>query len=63
MKYDPNKYPFLWYDICQDCDCELIAVVEQTIGTPRPVGGLMRVPFQPAITWMQVCEHIDTESD
>lgn len=61
MKYDPDKFPFLWYDICPDCDCELVAIVEQTIGTPEAVGGLMRMPFEPQITWMQVCEHIDYE--
>lgn len=57
MKYNPDKFPFLWYDICPDCDKELIAVVEQTIGTPRATGGLMRMEFEPSITWMQYCDH------
>jgi hypothetical protein len=61
MKYDPVKFPFLWYDICPECDTELVAIVAQTIGTPESTGGLVRMGFEPHVTWMQVCEHIDLD--
>lgn len=59
VRYDPDKFPFVWSDICPDCDAEVVAVVEQTIGTPRPIGGLMRVPFEARVVWMQACSHTD----
>jgi len=61
MRYDPYRFPFLWYDICPDCESELIAVVEQTIGTPKTDNALVRIPFEASITWMKACDHIDTE--
>lgn len=60
-RYNPDKFPFIWTDICDECETELVATVEQVIGTPRPTGGLMRVPFEAQIVWMQACEHIDND--
>jgi hypothetical protein len=59
MIYDPKRFPFVWSDICPDCDTDLVAVVEQTVGTPRAVGGLMKVPFEPQVVWMQSCHHVE----
>ena len=63
MRYDPERFPFLWYDICPDCEMELVAIVEQTIGTPQATGGLVRMAFEPSITWMQSCDHIGPDTD
>lgn len=59
MMFDPQRFPFVWAEMCPDCETDLVAVVEQTIGTPRATGGLMRVPLEPTIVWMQSCEHVE----
>ena len=59
MMFDPKRFPFLWREQCPDCDTELVAVIEQTIGTPQATGGLMRVPLEPTIVWMQSCYHVE----
>lgn len=58
-----SDYPFLATQECQRCGAELIAAVEQVIGTPRATGGLMRVPLDVTFVWLQGCEHTSDLTD
>lgn len=58
--WKPERFPFMWTDVCPDCDTRLVAVVDQTATTPDTDGARMRVPFVIGIVWMQSCDHIDT---
>lgn len=52
-----NDYPKIMSVDCAICGETVTIIVELTAGTPRPIGGLMRVPFDPEPTVLEGCEH------
>lgn len=57
-----TDYPFLIVEACPDCGHRCVAVMEIVIGSPRPTGGLMRVPFDEQFTLLDGCYHV-TDDD
>lgn len=53
-----TDYPFLVVERCHDCGQTCVGVMELVIGSPRPTGGLMRVPFEEVFTVLDACHHI-----
>jgi hypothetical protein len=37
--------------------------MELIVGTPKPMGGLMRVPFDEVFTPLDACEHVATAEE
>jgi len=52
-----NDYPKILTVLCAICNEPVTIAVELIAGTPRPIGGLMRVPFDPEPTVLDGCEH------
>ena len=50
-------YPRLARVECSICGADVELIIEQLAGQPRPIGGLMRVPFDYVPTVLAGCEH------
>ena len=50
-------YPKLMSCKCAICGSDITLIIELIIGTPEPIGGIMRVPFDPEPTVLAGCEH------
>jgi len=58
-----NDYPKILTVACAICGEPVTIAIELIIGTPRPIGGLMRVPFDPEPTVLQGCHHFYEGTD
>lgn len=52
-----SEYPKILTVSCAICGAPVTIIIELMAGTPRPIGGLMRVPFDPEPTVLDGCEH------
>ncbi len=50
-------YPKLLGVKCAICGADVLLIIELIIGTPEPMAGIMRVPFDPEPTVLAGCEH------
>lgn len=50
-------YPKLVGVKCAICGADVLLIIELIIGTPEPMAGIMRVPFDPEPTVLAGCEH------
>lgn len=50
-------YPKLVEVSCAICGEKITLAIELIIGTPEPIGGIMRVPFDPEPTILAGCHH------
>lgn len=50
-------YPKLLGVKCAICGADILLIIELIIGTPEPMAGIMRVPFDPEPTVLAGCEH------
>jgi hypothetical protein len=52
-----SEYPKVISVDCAICGEAVTIILELMADTPRPMGGLMRVPFYPEPTVLDGCEH------
>lgn len=52
-----SEYPKVVAVDCAICGAKVTIILELMADTPRPMGGLMRVPFYPEPTVLDGCEH------
>lgn len=58
-----HEYPYLFAEPCPDCGEQLVAVVQQVIGTPKATGGLIRMSWDSHLVWMQACRHVSDRDE
>lgn len=52
-----SEYPKVVAVDCAICGAAITIILELMADTPRPIGGLIRVPFYPEPTVLDGCEH------
>ena len=59
-----SEYPKLTEVNCAICGAKITLIIELIIGTPTPIDGIMRLPFDPEPTVLDGCHHFyDREAD
>lgn len=58
-----SDYPKVLTVACAICGANVTIAVELIAGTPRHIGGLMRVPFDPEPTVLDGCEHFHEKGE
>jgi len=52
-----SEYPKLTSVKCAICGEKITLIIELVIGTPQPIGGIMRLPLDPEPTVLSGCRH------
>lgn len=58
-----HDYPKILKVECAICGQMVTIAVELIAGIPRPIGGLMRVPYDPEPTVLDGCEHFHEKGE